>query len=239
MAKRTGVLLIHGFTGSPAEMSWLAGELLARDFVIRLPRLCGHARHPEDLLQCTYRDWIGDVVNQYEALSAHVDRLYVIGLSMGGALALYLAARYDFDGVVALSAPYRLSPVKEWEAKWLHFAIPWLVKKDGPDIRDQEAKSRLNSYYRYPTRAAIQLFELLKLVRMEIPRIRMPALIMHSYLDHVVPPENARQIYQHLASKHKKLIWLRQSYHIITMDVEKEKVLAEILTFIHEKPTDV
>ncbi len=203
-------------------------------FQTLLPTLCGHGTQPEAMLQCTYRDWLCDAETALNALRRQCKTVFVVGLSMGGALSLYLAAHHDFAGVVTMAAPVRLSPVKEVAARWLHPVIRWQIKKNGPDIRDQAAKKRLRSYYRYPTRAAVELFNLLRLVRGHLSRIRMPILIIHSKQDHAVPYTNAVRIYRSVASAQKRLKLFTESYHIISADVEKEQVFKEIQEFIQE-----
>jgi len=194
--------------------------------------LCGHERQPEAMLKCTYRDWLRDAEHALEEIRRRCTTVFVVGLSMGGALSLYLAANHHFAGVVTMAAPVRLSPVKEIAARLLHPIIRWQHKKNGPDIRDQESKKRLRSYNRYPTRSAVELFNLLRLVRSQLNRIRMPILIIHSKQDHAVPYSNAERIYRSVASVDKRLKLFTESYHIISADVEKEQVFEEIRDFI-------
>ena len=230
----TGVLLIHGFTGSPGEMAWLGEELSERGFRTSLPVLCGHNDRPEQLAECTYKDWIRDAERALVPLRQQCSHVFVIGLSMGGALALHLAAHHAFDGVVTLAAPLQLSKIQEWTARILHPIYRWRKKRSGPDIRDKQQVPEFRSYDRYPLVAAVQLFKLLKSVRSDIHRITMPILILHSREDHTVPIENARQIYAAVQSRQKKLRLLERSYHILPRDVEKQSVRDEIITFIEE-----
>ncbi len=228
-----GVLLLHGFTGSPAELSWFQEQFEQEGFVTELPTLCGHGRTPEALLQCTFRDWIDDAETALRALRQRCETVFVVGLSMGGALALHLAANFDFAAVATLAAPVKLSLFTELAARLLHPVLPWRQKPTGPDIRDREALKQLQSYWRYPTRAAVELFRLLRLVREELPRIRMPILIVHSRRDHSVPVANAQYIYSRVRSQRKKIRLFEKSYHIISADVEKEQIFEETRNFFN------
>ncbi len=234
MATRAGVLLIHGFTGSPAEMQWLSQQLQNVGYETSTPTLCGHGDRPEAMLNCSYQDWIRDVESALGALQRDHDKLFVVGLSMGGALALHLASANHIAGVVTLAAVSRLSPLQALAARLLCHLIPWREKANGSDIRDQEAKKRLNSYNRYPTRAVVELLKLLKQVRSEIPKIRVPILILHSKQDHAVPVKNAYRIYREVQSRKKKLRILENSYHILPLDVEKHIVFKEIEQFFEQ-----
>lgn len=232
MAKGIGILLLHGFTGSRAEMEWLEDNLKAKGFTTALPLLCGHETEPEDLLRCRYQDWLAEATQAYEALEAHCDKVFLVGLSMGGALALYLAAERRIAGLVTLAAPVKLPFRLELGARLLSRFIPWQHKEAGPDIRDPQMKTKLRSYQKYPTRAAVQLFALLHQVRKKLSRVTAPILIMHSRQDHAVPAKNAERICRSIRSVNKELIFLNDSYHLIACDVEKEVVLEHILNFV-------
>ena len=106
--RNIGILFLHGFTGSPAELEWLQAQFDQLGFQTLLPTLCGHGTQPEAMLQCTYRDWLRDAENALNELRRQCKTVFVVGLSMGGALSLYLAAHHDFAGVVSMAAPVRL-----------------------------------------------------------------------------------------------------------------------------------
>lgn len=232
MAHDIGILFLHGFTGSRAELEWLQAEARAAGYRTRLPLLCGHESDPAALLRCRYNDWLKQAETEFRQLQSHCKRAFVAGLSMGGALALHIAASFHVAGVITMSAPIKLSRRLEWGARYLHRLFPWHNKKGGPDIRDRTARQQLRSYHRYPTRAALELFALLRLVRPELSRIHAPLLVLHSQQDHTVPVANAQYILQHVPAVEKRLRLLAESYHIISCDIEKELVRDEIFDFI-------
>ena len=106
---RTGILLIHGFTGTPKEMRWM-GEYLNRElgFTCLGVRLAGHATRPKDMVRSRWTDWTASVEDGYNLLRGAVDNIYLVGLSMGGALSLLMSTRLNVKGIVTISAPYMM-----------------------------------------------------------------------------------------------------------------------------------
>ena len=105
---KTGCLLVHGFTGAPKEMRWMGEYLAEEGFSVLGVRLAGHATKPEDMIRTRYTDWMHSVEDGYHLLKGTVDRVFLIGLSMGGALSLLMASKLDVSGVFVMSAPYGL-----------------------------------------------------------------------------------------------------------------------------------
>ncbi len=103
-----GCLLIHGFTGAPKEMRWMGEYLSQQGFPSLGVRLAGHATRPEDMIRSRYTDWMASVEDGYHLLRGVTDRVYLMGLSMGGILSLLMSTKLDVAGVVAMSTPYRL-----------------------------------------------------------------------------------------------------------------------------------
>ena len=111
LGSRTGILLIHGFTGTPKEMRWM-GEYLNRElgFTCLGVRLTGHGTRPKDMVRSRWTDWTVSVEDGYNLLSGITDSIYLVGLSMGGALSLLMSTWFEqhVKGVVTMSAPYEL-----------------------------------------------------------------------------------------------------------------------------------
>src|SRR5574341_92283 len=104
----TGCLLVHGFTGAPGEMRWLGEYLAAQGHTVLGVRLTGHGTSPEDLTQVTWRHWLGCAVDGWQILRDQCERVFVMGLSMGGMTAINIAAEFPAAGIVPLSTPIRL-----------------------------------------------------------------------------------------------------------------------------------
>lgn len=232
MQKSTAVLLLHGFTGSPSQMQWLGANLERDGFSVAIPTLCGHDTDPMDLLQCSESDWLKQAGDALHSLQQSHKFVFVIGFSMGGAIALQLAAQEKFAGVITLAAPIKLEWWREPFVRLFHRWMPVRHKAYGPDIRDKSMLPDIRTYWHYPTRALFCVFRLVRRARTLVPQIEMPILVMQSRKDHTVPPGNARKIYERAGSTDKTLIHLDNSYHNITMDFDREVVLEQTRNFI-------
>jgi carboxylesterase len=228
-----GCLLIHGFTGSPNELLELGEFLASKKLTVYIPTLPGHGTHSGDLFNYTWRDWVDAVKTAYHELKAICEEVFVCGLSMGGALALHLAAHEpSVKGVVTLSAAIQFPGWKKLAVNGLKRVIKFRHKKNGEDVRDTSTRPRLGSYRRYPYFAVDQLFELLEHVRGDLPEVTQPILIIHSRKDNTIPFSNSEKIYRLVGSTDKRKVDLQESYHIISVDVEKERVREEVFGFI-------
>ncbi|MCC6191943.1 MAG: alpha/beta fold hydrolase [Anaerolineales bacterium] len=234
----TGALLIHGFTGAPREVRPLGEALAAAGLTCLGARLAHHGTQPEDMFRSGWHDWMASALDGYHLLRDQCATVFALGLSMGGLLALALAARLPVAGVVTLSTPGRpLLDGMTWRArlaKPISRFIPFVDK--GPP--DPNADPGHVAYPRYPVRAVAELRALLAAVDALLPALRVPALVIHSQGDASVPMANGEYIYQRLGSADKQLLRLRQSGHILTEDVEREQVFAAARTFVfaHSHP---
>ncbi len=229
----TGCLLVHGFTGTPKEMRWL-GEYLAQNgctvLGIRLP---GHATCPEDMLRVRWQDWLASVVDGWNLLHGSTERIFVMGLSMGGVLSLLFGARYPVAGIVAMSTPYELP--RDPRLPYLPL-LKWLVPrvpKGPPDWRNLEAAQDHIDYPFFPTGAILQLRDLVAEMRQALPQITAPVLLVHSKDDAGVPPENAQAIYDHLLTGDKELVWVENSGHVIIREPQRMKVFQAACDFVN------
>ena len=227
-----GCLLVHGFTGSPKEIVELAEYLVRHNITVSSPTLPGHGTHSADLFNYTWRDWYNCVKDAYDELASQCEEIFVVGLSMGGTLALHLAAHNSVDGIVSMAAALDLPRRKKYMVRILKVIIKFHKKRGREDVRDKSAKSRLDSYQRYPLYAANQVFQLIDHVRNDLPEIIAPILILHSKYDNTVPFSNSELIFNSVSSKDKRKVDLEQSYHVITVDFDKEKVEDEVFDFI-------
>lgn len=230
----TGVLLIHGFTGSPKSMRELGEHLAERGLAVRGIRLPGHGTSWEDANTKTADDWEKAVDAEFEQFAAEHDEVFVVGLSFGGTLALDLAARRpgDLAGVVSLAGlalskdPLRhVAPVMSKVLK----SFPGL----GNDICEPGQDELC--YDRIPVRAVPHVLKLMKRMRGMLPSLRTPLLLMHSRNDHTVVPESSQVIYDEAGSHDKQLVWFERSYHVITMDYDRHEVFERTYNFIKER----
>lgn len=228
----TGVLFIHGFTGSPYEMKPLSDYLSPKKYTMSIPLLKGHGTNPDDLIGCKWYDWFTDVKQALFEMRKTCKKIIVAGLSTGATLALHLAAHYQVEGVVALAPALilkekklKLLPIASWFKKYQH-------KKDGPDISDVDARRKAVTYDKTPLKAVKELLGLYDHLKMDLNDIYTPVLIIHSGQDHVVDIKGSEYIYQSVSSVDKHFLKLDKSFHVLTLDVEKEIVFREVEKFI-------
>jgi carboxylesterase len=229
---KTGCLLIHGFTGTPKEMRWMGEYLSQLGHTVLGIRLAGHATQPADLMRTRWWDWLASVEDGIHFLKNNVEHIFVVGLSMGGVLALLSAGRYPITGAVAMSTPYALPP--DWRLPYLRW-ISWLepeIDKGPPDWRDLDASKEHVTYPRYPTRGLAELNDLLAEMRAVLPGINVPVLLMHSRQDTGVKPHNMEKIFERLGSMDKDMFWLENSGHVITREPERLTVFKKAAGFI-------
>jgi carboxylesterase len=236
---KPGVLLIHGFTGTPQSLR-LMGEYLSLEhgFTCLGIRLAGHATSPEDMANTTYLDWIASVEDGFDLLLGIVDNIYLAGLSMGGALGLLLSTRLPARGVIAMATPFDLG--YDWRLKItgiLTLFQPYLPKRSTPpggDWYDKQAWQEYVSYPCIPVRSVIQLRKLLDLMRTSLPSVTQPVLLMHSRQDEYPMKDSMSLIFDRLGTPNKEVLWLDGSGHVITLDAQRETVFRASADFINK-----
>jgi carboxylesterase len=225
---QVGVLLQHGFTGSPASMRPFGEWLAAQGVTVVAPRLPGHGTSWEDLEATTWQDWEREAEHALEDLAARCSTVVAAGLSMGGAMVLHLGAKHPdkLKGVVAINADVRrpelaLAPVLRLFTR--------TTKGVGNDVKKPGQDEIV--YERVPLRGAIQLGKLYRTVQKELPSLRLPLLVFSSTEDHVVRPANSRYVYERAGSAEKELVPLPNSYHVATLDFDAPLIFERTLAF--------
>ena len=230
-AGRTGVLLCHGFTGCPQSLRPWGDYLAAAGLSVLCPRLPGHGTRWQELNLTGWQDWYAEVAHAFDELAGRCDQVFVMGLSMGGTLALRLAERRhgDVAGLVLVN-PSVMSLNKALNAlpvlKWL---VPSL-KGIGSDIK-KEGVTEL-AYDRTPLRAAHSLSQLWRQVRADLSDVVSPVLIYRSVDDHVVEAVNTETVLAGVSSTYKEERLLRHSYHVATLDNDAEEIFTGSLDFV-------
>jgi len=233
IGNRVGVLVSHGFTGTAQSMRFLADGLARAGYTVALPRLKGHGTSPEDMAKATAADWTHDIVQAMRWLESHCDTLFMTGLSMGGTLTLWAAGQFPerFAGIIPINAPVVIN-APDHAAVAFQPDAPEFLPGIGSDIKAPGVKEL--AYEVTPVAAIKHLFALTAVTAAMLPRVQCPALIIQSREDHVVDPMNGPYIYDHIKSKDKELLWLENSYHVATLDNDKELILERILKFIKD-----
>jgi carboxylesterase len=228
-----GVLLCHGFTGSPQSLRpW--GEYLAErhpEYAIELPLLPGHGRPWRELAKTGWPDWYGTLERAFLELRARCGRVYVMGLSMGGGLALRLAERHPADvaGLVLVNPSVTRNRPKEALLPVFSRVLA-SVPAIASDIK--KADVREVGTDRTPLRAAHSLSRFWGVVAADLPLVTAPLLVLHSAEDHVVHPRNAALVLARAGSADKKEILLHESYHVATLDNDAPLIFESSAQFV-------
>jgi len=228
---RIGVLLLHGFTGSPASMRpW--GELLAqRSWTVRVPRLPGHGTRWQDMNITRWEDWYSEADRNLRELTSRCDRIFVGGLSMGGSLTLRLAQEHP----QAISGLILVNPSVHTERLDRHL-LPVVKHLVGsfPGISNDIAKPGVDEipYDRTPLKAAASLMEMWSVIKRDIAFVHQPLLLLRSAQDHVVEPSNAEWVLTHIQSSDVEEVVLANSYHVATLDYDAQIVVDTSVAFI-------
>jgi carboxylesterase len=236
-ASQAGCLLVHGFTGTPKEMRWMGEWLAGQGHAVLGVRLAGHATRLEDLPRTRWQDWLASLEDGWHLLSGCARQIVVMGLSMGGALALLFAARRyqqrcPIAGVVAMSTIYALPSDPRLPYIQLLAHLQPSVSKGPSDWRDLEAAQDHIDYPVYPTRAVAELRDLLVELRACLPEVQAPVLFIHSRSDGSVPPEQAKLLSDRVGSLDKQTLWVENSGHVIVREPERLRVFEAAGEFV-------
>ncbi|MGP4074968.1 alpha/beta hydrolase [Halobacillus sp. K22] len=220
-----GILISHGFTGTTQSMRPLAEAYAREGYTVFGPRLKGHGTTPEDMETTTYEDWIESVEDGYHWLKERCDMIFVVGLSMGGTLALHIAEKFpDIKGVIPINAAIKIPAMEGTVAMEERF-----IDAIGSDIKNPEVEEL--AYERTPVSSVNQLLTLMTRVEEGLSGVHCPILIFVSDEDHVVPPHNSEMIFDSVFSEHKEIVHLENSYHVATLDHDQDLIIERSLEF--------
>jgi carboxylesterase len=238
-----GVLLIHGFTGTPFEMRFLGERLHGRGMTAVGVCLPGHASSARELDRTPWTDWYGHVERELDRLRARCSRVAVVGQSLGGLLGLHLAAARG-DQIAALASlaaplwlpagPRALIGALRW-IPGLAARLRPLGKRGGSDVADPAMKADNPSYPVIPLRALLEFDRARTTIRAELAAVRAPLLVVHAIHDHVAPYASMSEIAARVGSTDIKTITLPRSYHLVAIDVERDRVAAEVGDFFEAR----
>jgi carboxylesterase len=234
-AGRIGVLVSHGFTGSPFSMRPWAQHLAAAGYTVRLPRLPGHGTTWQELNTTKWTHWYAEVSRAYAELSELCDVIFVCGLSMGGSLVTKLAedeaGRPDskLAGVVLVNAAYGIMRKDAKLARFVAWAVPSQAGI-GSDIK--KAGIEEHGYDRTPLKAFVSMTQLWKIIVADLGKITVPILYFHSTEDHVVDELSGKLLHAGATSTTVTEVPLHNSYHVATMDNDAQLIFDQTVDFI-------
>ncbi len=228
-----GVLLLHGFTGSPANLYPLAKELAEQGLTVHVIRLAGHGATLVQLKQSRWQDWLRDAFVSYDQLARQCARVSVVGLSMGGALALLLAEHRPVYRVVTIAAALRaknpaapaasllgmlpVNPFIRWRGVLPHEPglEPFRARYDGAYLKNIAGVNTL-----------------MRFARQNLPRVTCPLLAVRAGRDSTVRKQSAGLILRRASSTEKELLELSQSPHLCVLGPEYQRLQKEISRFL-------
>jgi carboxylesterase len=233
----TGVLLSHGFTGSPKSMRPFGEYLAAEGYGVAVPRLPGHGTQWQELNKTHWQDWYAVLNNELDRLLKEHDRVVLAGQSMGGCLVLRLAEERgaDVSGLILINPSMRTDDKRAVLLPVLQRVVPAFpgisndIKKPGVDE---------GAYDRLPLKALYSLSHLWKLTCADLAKVTQPVLLFRSTVDHVVEPSSSRTVLSSISSRDVTETLLENSYHVATLDNDAPRIYADSSTFIHRVTTN-
>ena len=227
-----GALVIHGYTGNPSSMRELAEAFAAAGFHVEMPRLPGHGTHVDDMVPTRWPDYVAEAERAYQALAARADQVVVAGLSMGGALTLRIGADHpEIVGLIcinAATAPIGLEDMGPVMEQLLDAGVE-VAPGIGSDIADPDVRE--SAYEGSPLRPLTSFIEDgLAAMAARYGELTMPLLLFTSRQDHVVEPAQSEYLVEQYGGTvdHR---WLERSYHVATMDFDRDVISVEAATF--------
>jgi len=236
--KRLGVLLVHGFTSSLQTVDGLVPYLEKARLPYRMPVLRGHGGKRTDPAGGTSQEWYADAEAALQELAKEVDKVVVVGLSMGGLVSLQLSMEHadQIAGLVTLAAAMRFKDP-------LAPAVPILAKVfktwPGPNsFNDKSLKKNCTNHYRFLTKSFVSLYRYGKEIEKRLTEVKVPLLVIQSKKDQVVDPVTANIIYHDVSSAHREIQWFTRSGHELGQDMEAEAVFARVMQFVEKLKAD-
>lgn len=255
-----GCLLVHGFSGSPAEMRLLGEHLADAGHTVQGIRLAGHGSSPEALQGVSWRDWLQSVETGFDELRQRCAEVVVVGFSLGGALSLVLARRRQFERLVVLAAPLFLEG--DWRLNFLpvlRYFVPWFYPLEEIDLSDPAVQQRIHNVnpdidlsdpqvqqqirrsVKIPVGAIDELQHALGTARRQLASISLPTLAIYGRDDKRIPLSSADILINNLGSTQKQLVWWGDTGHqLVQIGPHRDAIFAQVAAFVTNEPiTDV
>ena len=228
---KIGVLLVHGFTGSPASMRPWAEYLNTHGYTVNVPLLPGHGTKVEDLNLVKWQEWPAKVESELQSLLATCEKVFLIGFSMGGTTSLNIAARYSqqLAGLILVNPMIHIRFVPA-QLAWLLSRFQKFRSAIGDDLKRPGVTEA-----GYDANAIVGVYELLKMcsfTRQQLPNVTLPVQLFHSTEDHTLPVSNTEIILREISSREKSRIELVNSYHVAPLDYDADIIFENSRIFI-------
>jgi len=254
------VLLIHGITGTPSEMRYLGKCLNKQGFTVFCNTLPRHCSTLEDLKKVTWTEISDSCIQDFKELRKEYSQVYVAGLSLGALMSIHLAYKFpdQVAGIGALAPTLFYDGWALHKGKCLMnlvWHIPFLrdminIREGWPyGLKDEDLRENIERFYKnasikqfsnkvllfgspfFPLACLYQHHLFTKVVKKELPSVKTPIILFHAKEDDMTSLKNSRYVFEHIGSSNKSLVVLENSYHMITIDKDKDKVSQELADF--------
>lgn len=227
-----GVLLVHGFTGSPSEMVLMGDYLHRKGYTVLCMRMAGHGTDYTDMERMTWENWADSVMDGYAILAGCCRKISVAGLSMGGLMAMLLSTKAEIDRIISMAAPVYIQEAMNLELLPPRaLSVGRFVMKGRRQIKDLPDLCNVVSR-RMPLVSIHELLDCMKYVKDIMPQVNRPIYIIHSKKDRTAKSESAQYIYDNVGSEIKELLMLEESGHRLTVDSERDFVFEKVAQFL-------
>lgn len=257
-AREVGVLCLHGFTGSPAELRPLGAFLAEHGFAVEAPLLPQHGGMPHELKGARRKAWLDAAARAFEVLQQRCRDVFIAGLSMGGLLALHFAAQHatpKLRGLIVMAAPAAINDPRARFVGIARFFVPYHypfkgINFDDPAVRaeiekrfaafgridldDPQTRRAIVNSVRIPVDAIHELIQLNAEVMRLLPAVRAPVLFLQGRRDRVIQPDSAEVLAARVGSTYRRVIWYENSAHELPLEPDAPRMFADILAFIRE-----
>lgn len=232
-----GCLLLHGFAASPGHMRFLGEELNKNGYTVMAPLLPGHGTTLNEMDKTNFHQWLTEAQLAYTYLRKRCDRVYLIGHSMGGVLALILAEQYPVDALICLAPAIKIRSKLALASRPISALLPFIPRRDSGNRHGEDFLYEYHyAYGGMPTRKIYDLRRLILLASSNMFAVVAPTLIFQPIHDKTLNPKGAKILYDNIGSNEKELIWLEKSDHILTLGPERKLIITKILDWIVHKP---
>jgi len=237
------VLLLHGGGDTPQTLRYLADHLSGLGYAVSVPLLPGHGRTLTEFAAAGADDWLTEAHRAYDALRASHGWVAIVGLSMGGALAVQLAAVHAELPALVLLAPYLAVPpyvarAARTSAAW-GLVVPFVHSGGGESIRDPDEAAKSLAYGAFAASAVRALYTTVRRGASALPRVASPTLYVQSRDDNRITPADAQRAFDDLGAKEKRLVWVEGTGHVLTVDYGRDALFALVAEWLEAHRREV
>lgn len=229
-----GCVLVHGFTSTAYDTRALGEFLADRDISVAGTLIAGHGTHPDDLADTTLPNWLSSIEEDIAYLRTRCSTIFAVGISLGGTFLLNLAPLARLDGLVLIGTPLVFRHHAFYRAAYytLRLTGQRTIRKWYSHTLDPAIRAQRPNYNRIPITCGPDVTRALRHSRENLPSIDCPVLLMQSTTDHAIDERTINLFHERLGSVEKEVVWVPNSYHVLTIDHGKEETFAHIHRFI-------